>query len=43
MLPKERAAIEVQARALDDVIAVRPLGQALDAESEYFSLWRNVN
>ena len=43
VLPKEGAAIEVQARALDDVVAVGPLGQALDAESEYFSLWRNVN
>lgn len=31
VLPKERAAIEVQARTLDDVVAVRPLGKALDA------------
>lgn len=43
VLPKESAAVEVLARALDDVITVGPLGQALDAESEYFSLWRNVN
>ena len=31
VLPKEGAAVEVQARTLDDVVAVRPLGQALDA------------
>ena len=43
VLPKEGAAVEVQARALDNVVAIGPLDQALDAESEYFSLWRNVN
>ena len=43
VLPEEGTAVEVQARALDDVVAVGPLDQALDAESEYFSLWRNVN
>ena len=30
VLPKERAAIKVQARTLDDVVAVGPLGQALN-------------
>ena len=31
VLPEESAAIEVQARALNDVVAIGPLGQALDA------------
>ena len=31
VLPKEGAAVEVQARALDDVVTVGPLGQALNA------------
>ena len=31
VLPKEGAAVEVQARALDDIVSVGPLGQALDA------------
>ena len=31
VLPKEGAAIEVQARALNDVVAIRPLGKTLDA------------
>lgn len=31
VLPKEGTAVEVQARTLDDVVAVRPLGQALNA------------
>ena len=31
VLPKEGAAVKVQARTLNDVVTVGPLGQALDA------------
>ena len=31
VLPKESAAVKVQARTLDDIVAVGPLGKTLDA------------